>query len=171
MALINSYPSYLPPMQMNKRQSAPDGFVQSPVNAGPPFVEQITSDTPTSWNGQVIMTTGQAGPFEVWIRQIADGDTEPAPIDFGWFNMPVKTALGLFDQEVRFLTRPQISTADNIARYNFELITRAVNHGYDISNGSDDSQCILDIADISPDGDIDAGGRLLAQAVNEEWPD
>ena len=65
-------------------------FVQSPVNAGPPFVEQITSDTPTTWNGQVIMTTGQAGPFEVWLRQITDGDTEPAPINFGWFNMPVK---------------------------------------------------------------------------------
>ena len=167
----NNYPSQLPLLRRSKGRTDVSTFKESDVLVGPSFVEVLTEDTLSTWSSTIILTRGQAAYLMVWYNQSVVDDASPR--NGGFFNIDIQTEFGLQSQEVRFLTPGlQLTATDgDTLTYSASVYTRQINYGVDISDGSDGSELILDLADISPCGNYLTGMSLLDIAVNIDWPE
>jgi hypothetical protein len=167
----NNYPDLLPLMERAKGRTDVATTKDSDVLVGKAFVEVLTEDTPSTWQGSITLTRGQSAYLMTWYNQSVVDDASPR--NGGFFNIDVQTEFGLQSQEVRFLS-PGLqlsSTQGDVLNYSASVYTRQVNFGQDVSDGSEDSSEILLFSEMSPCGDYLAGASLLDIIVNIDMPE
>ena len=164
--MANVFPISTVYLEQAKTEFTAINVSQSEPMEGPPFSEIFTEDTPTTWDGRMIVTQGQARGILAWYKQ--SGDDYLAPINGGWFEIPVKTVFGLQTQTVKMIGNMlQLSSFNGrVVTLTMTLLTREVDYGVDISDGSEDADDILELVDISPEGDVEMGAKLVDIAVN-----
>lgn len=160
---LAQYPDYLPPpLQTGYSRTQFDGLRQVEAFAGPPITEQVTLDRPATYRLTWSLDTGQALVFKAWIHTAIEGGLKP-------FEITLLNESGLQKQEVKFVagSLPQLDSVNaDEQTYSAVAICRKINDPYE-----QDYATIIELAEISPQGNVIEGMRLLDLAINEDWPE
>jgi len=135
------------------------GFRESPVAAGPSFVEPFTDDAPTFHNVTYQFKEGDARRFQLWLKQNKFRFLSP------WFNGPIiNEERRESTVECRFTADgyPQLQgkTIGGIYTYAARLLTRNV-QSTDLDYATE-----VDAMWATNCGDIDLGSSLLDEGLN-----
>lgn len=161
MATIE-WPKWLPTCETSsKRISTKQGFRVNEVLAGTPYIELITTDTPTTFQVTFKFNENQAIAFRAWL------EINQVNIESGWVNFPVMLEDGLGEQEV-LVVEPFARTGQDglVFRYSGVLMARSLSYV-----DMDYPEAILAMFECNPCVDICNAGNLLDQAVNVSWPE
>lgn len=157
------YPSYLrAPMMADYRRTQTPQFREQDAESGPPIRERTTFDTPTTWNVTFLVERGQERLFRGFVEIDLDNGLKP-------FELPIRTEAGMVMQEVWFTRSgmPQLSRLDGeIFVYSAQVIARK-----ELNPDKDDYETLKELAQISPNGQVNEGMKLLDLAINVDWPE
>lgn len=162
MALIE-WPKWLPTCETStKRITTKQGFRTNEVLAGTPYVELVTTDTPTTFQVTFKFTRDQARAFDAW--DSLNGLSKES----GWVNFPIQIAEGLTNQEVLVLERFAFSGQENnVFNYTGALMARSIK-----SDDREYPEAILAMFECNqPCYSICEAGKLLDTAINVSWPE
>ena len=135
------------------------GFKESPLAAGPAFIEVFSEDTPQFHNVTYLFKSGDARRFKMWLRANKFKSHSP------WFNGPIITEDRSVETQVCRYTAegfPQFKgvTIGGLHSYSAKLLTR------EIVNNDDDYAESIDAMWYANNGDIDNGASLLDEGLN-----
>lgn len=152
MADIN-YPDTLPDFKFGKSRSQVQTYRTSQPFAGPMYIEQITDQSPVTWDVTLDCTNDiQARQFQAFLRLVCQGQT---------FNKCIQTEEGHIEHEVRFIDMPLSPTQKGPHQWQY-------------------SGTIIAMKLIQPDADICNEELLVCrlqeascidQVMNSVWPE
>ena len=93
---MTTYPSSLPhPLKEGYSFEPENNILRTPMQSGRARQRQMFTSVPSYATLSWILSDQQAQLFEAWTDQVAKAD---------WFDMRLRTPLGTFDQQVRFMS-------------------------------------------------------------------
>ena len=146
----------------SKRRNKTPGFITSDVQAGPPFTQLVTEDTPTIYDVSFTFNRSEARAFKAWqaINNFANAG--------GWFYLPIQIEEGLTTQEVMLLPPGFQFTGqqNNIFKYTANVMCRE-----EKADDNEFPESILAIFENNPCADMDDAANLLDIAINISLPE
>ena len=145
----------------SKQRNRIKGFETSDVQAGPPFTQLITEDTPTIYDVSFQFNRDEARAFRSWqvINNFANAG--------GWFYLPIQIEEGLTNQHVMLIGSGFQCTGqdNNVFSYSATVIVRQ-------EESEDDKfpDAILAMFENNPCSDIETAGNLFDIAINLSLP-
>jgi len=146
----------------SKQRQRVQGFITSDVQAGPPFTQLITEDTPTIYDLSFTFNRSEARAFRVWQYKYNFANAG------GWFTMPLQIEEGLTTQEVMLLPPgfQMTGQSNNTFSYSCTVLIRE-----EVSSDEEFPDAILAMFENNPCTSIENAGNLLDIAINLSWPE
>lgn len=146
----------------SKQRSRTQGYIVSDVQAGPPFTQLVTEDTPTIYDVKFTFNRGEARAFRAWqtINNFANVG--------GWFYLPVQIEEGLTTQEVMILPPGFQCTgqSNNVFNYSVSVIARQ-----EVATDDEFPESILALFENNPCNNLEQAGNLFDIAINLSLPE
>lgn len=151
-----AYPSYLRgAIQQGKVRNVAPQFISSQPLAGTPYFQQLTDESPVTWDFRLIFNTFDAMAFDAWFVSTVNNGND-------YFDMPIRTEQGLVDHNVKFLPDGipnRVTETGGVITYSCSVIARKINRPID-------PLFILGIRDA---GYTSEDLSLLDIAINRDW--
>lgn len=146
----------------SKSRNEEVGFKFSPLNSGPPFLQQFSEDLPTFWDIQFKFRQDDARVFQIWLDKNKVRTKSP------WFNFPIKIEEGLTTQNVRFIKYPQATGQDgDIYTYSAQIMAREVPRA---DNGECQDGVLYILFNKNCQTTFDKAAQCFDDAFNLAWP-
>lgn len=156
MADLERYPSYLRyAIQQGKVRNVATQFISSQPLAGTPYFQQLTDESPVTWDFRLIFNEFDAQSFDAWFVVSTNNGND-------YFTMPIRTEQGLVDHDVHFLPDGipnRVSEDGDTFTYSCSVIARKINRPVD-------PQVIIDARNAGYGFDEIS---LLDVVINQDW--
>ena len=146
----------------SKQRRRTPGFETSDVQAGPPFTQLITEDTPTIYDVSFTFNRSEARAFRTW--QTINNFINVG----GWFYLPIQIEEGLTTQEAMLLPPGFQCTGqnNNVFSYSASVIVRQ-----EVAEDDKFPESILAMFENNPCSSIEDAGNLFDIAINISLPE